>query len=171
MRIFNEDGTPMMAEREIQIIVDLLNKHQARHCLEWGAGTSSVYFPKNNPFLEHWLAIEHNKVYDELFGEEAKKYHSEIVVVPESEYITFPRKYNKKFDFILIDGLFREECVDEAFNLIAENGIILLHDAGRIESAPILKKYEGRYTILIEGELMQSNGYYAHRGIAQFHTK
>ena len=122
------------------------------------------------PFIKKWVAIEHKRDYYELFAEEAKKYNSEIVVVPESQYVTYPRMYNIKFDFILVDGLFREECIDEAFRLVAEDGVILLHDAGRIESAPILKKYEGNYKILCEGELMQSNGYYAHRGIAQFNV-
>ena len=169
MRIFNEDGTPMMAQQEIDIINNLLQQKQAKTVLEWGSGTSTVYFPTQNPFIERWIAMEHNKTYVELFGDAARAVKAQIVIKEGQEYIKYPSTLGIKFDFILIDGLYRLECVDEAFNVANKDAIILLHDACRQESAPILHKYEGRYKLLIEGEKKLSNGFYAHRGIAQFY--
>ncbi len=156
---------PMMADKEIEIIDKILDDKRPKRCLEWGSGNSTVYFASKHPEIERWIAIEHNKTYLELLSERLPK-NAEIMVIENSDsYIHEPQSM-EKFDFILVDGQLRDECLEVAFNITNKGAIILLHDAGRQESALMMKKYKDRITILCDGELMQKNGFYAHRGLA-----
>lgn len=158
----------MMSEQEIEIINDLLRVKQSKNCLEWGSGNSTMYFPRENSFIKKWLAIEHNKTYYELLNDKLPV-NAEIKVVESSnKYIRFPLYLDYKFDFILVDGNFRDECMEIAFQVVEKDGIILLHDAFRAGSEKILKRYKGRYKKLSEGEKLLKNGFYAHRGLISF---
>ena len=84
----------------------------------------------------------------------------------EKKYINKPK--NKKFDFILVDGINRDECMDLAFDLLEKNGSIILHDSARKESSGILTKHKSKIVLLTEGEKKLKDGYFAHRGIAVF---
>lgn len=153
---------PMMSDREIKIIDRLLTG--ARCCLEWGSGGSSVYFPETCPWV-YWLSVEHDgnwlkKISDDL------PTNSNVVWVPEDPvwYVDCV-KHTRRFDFILIDGLYRERCLEIAKQIISKDGVILLHDAGRKEYQEFIKKHGGE--ILIEGE-EPYEGHYKHRGLALF---
>ncbi len=174
MRIIDDTGHPMMSKEEVQIIDDLLDKHKPQHCLEWGSGNSTVYFPKKHPDIKSWLAIEHKKVYLELLNDKLDPNTEIFFTENKDEYVNKVAK-DAIHDFIFVDGMFRDECLEAAF-VIAQNRkeeglpwpIILLHDAGRIESATMMNKYKDRVKILSQGEKMLSHGYYAHRGLALF---
>lgn len=168
MQILDPSGAPMMSNNEIEIINNLLRKNQSKLCLEWGSGNSTVYFPKENPFIEEWMAIEHNKTYLELLEKKLPKNSYITIVQNDERYEKYPGVIGKKFDFIFIDGMRRSQCVDEAFNLIKPNGIILLHDAFREESKNILIKYKNKYIKLSDGEKFLKTGFFAHRGLIQF---
>ena len=47
------------------------------------------------------------------------------------EYIDFPSTLNIKFNFILVDGRKRAECLKRASTILASNGVAVLHDAER----------------------------------------
>lgn len=47
------------------------------------------------------------------------------------EYVALPRSLGIKFDLIVIDGRKRRRCLLEAAQLLALDGIVLLHDAQR----------------------------------------
>jgi SAM-dependent methyltransferase len=47
-----------------------------------------------------------------------------------ADYVEFPRKF-APYDFILVDGRARVPCLEEAFDLMRPNGIVLLHDSNR----------------------------------------
>jgi hypothetical protein len=51
--------------------------------------------------------------------------------VTMDDYIGFPRSTERRFDVILVDGRKRRRCLIEAFDLLKENGVCLLHDAFR----------------------------------------
>lgn len=168
MRILDDGGFPMMSEAEVQTIDNLLEKLQPKNCLEWGSGNSTVYFPKKHSCIKYWLAMEHNRTYFELLGDYLLKDVAEIKVITDFNYVSYPATLEKKFDFILVDGLWRMECVDKAFSVVSDGGVILLHDAFRQESAKIVEKYKGKYTVLSQGEKLLNTGYYAHRGLISF---
>lgn len=155
---------PMMSEKEIKIVDSLLK--DKKHCLEWGCGGSTIYFPNKHRRL-NWLSVEHN-------GNWVKKIepflpdNANVVWVPENEWYVDSVKHSRIFDFILIDGLHRERCLEIARQIISEDGVILLHDAGRQEYQEFIEKNKGE--ILIEGE-EPYEGFYKHRGIALFRRK
>lgn len=169
MRIIDDTGFPMMSEEEVEYIDNLLATYRPKKVLEWGSGNSTVWFSNKHPEIEQWIAIEHKKDYDELLTDKLDKNRAKIEMKsPNLETYVNGIALDQRFDLILVDGLFRDECLERAFEIINENGIILLHDSARKESAGMIKKYKGRYKIITEGELPQPDGFMAHRGLAVF---
>lgn len=167
MQWLDPTGYPMMAENEVKIIDDLIEKYKPTTCLEWGSGNSTIYFPKQHPCIVWWDAVEHDHTYLELLGDKIDKTRTKITILPNDNlYVEFP--VGKKYDFILVDGKQREACIDMAFKVANKGAIILLHDYTTKEAYPIVKKYSDRIIKLSEGELLQKDGFYAHRGLALF---
>lgn len=155
----------MMSDKEVEIIESLLKPEF--DCLEFGSGYSTVYFPQ---FVSSWTSIEHD---DDWFFKvinmiEFDSMKTKIIKASESDYLTSVLRLGKKYDFILVDGIRRKECLDLAFKLIKPNGIILLHDAIRFEYKDWVDKYPNK--TLIEGEMPDENhkGYYLIRGIKAY---
>ncbi len=164
-----ETWKPMMADKEIKIIDDLIEERKPEFCLEWGSGNSTLYFPEKHECIKSWIAMEHDKTYLELLGEKISS-KAKILVREANvlDYVLYPEQLNQKFDFILIDGLLRDHCLEEAFKLANPDAIILLHDASRQESAQMMERWKDKVTLLCEGEMMLKTGFYAHRGLALF---
>jgi len=147
---------PEMWLSEIYYIEKMLGKlsrnKKKLNILEWGSGNSTIYFTKllkqkGIPF--NWYAIEHfvpwyKKVitmlekYD-LLGDvtcflksptcEPDKNIQETLDL--EEYIYFPTTLGIKFDLIIVDGRKRKECLEAASQILAHNGLVVLHDAER----------------------------------------
>lgn len=149
---------PMMSDREIEIIDGLIEKLRPAECLEWGSGGSTIYFPQHN-CIKSWLSIEHNGHFKKDLDKKIKNNVNIFWTTNKWLYINHPKE--KKFDFILIDGVHRMECLEMAIGLLNKNGFILLHDSGRTEYD--LSQYN--YQILLDGEIPTKDGF-AHRGLA-----
>ena len=133
-------------------LVELAQRNGFLNILEWGSGNSTIYFPKllrqkGVPFK--WIAMEHfipwhEKVIAMLKENslsndvecflksptyEADKNIQETLNL--DEYIDFPSTLGIKFNFILVDGRKRKECLDKASSILAANGVAVLHDAER----------------------------------------
>lgn len=151
---------PMMSNAEMNIV----SQYAEGRCLEWGSGGSTIYYPREL-LVDSWLSIEHDgnwvkKIAPHLLSNTA------IVWVQESEqWYVDSVKHSGLFDFILIDGLHREKCLQVAKNMIVPGGSILLHDAGRVDLYELISKYGGE--LLIDGE-EPLNGRFKHRGLAVF---
>jgi predicted O-methyltransferase YrrM len=155
----------MMADKEIFIIDTILDQSKPKVCLEWGSGNSTRYFPKHHKDIVSWTAVEHNGHYVEfLAGKTADNVN--VVWADKEWYIDCVKLNGRKYDFILIDGEEREGCIRVALDIIKPGGIILLHDAGRIEFADIIRLYDGRK--LLDGEKPVKEGGFAHRGLVAF---
>lgn len=157
---------PMMSDEEIEIIDDLLEKHKPKYCLEWGSGASTIYFPKGRDYIELWLSVEHNGHFLDAIRDKCSDNVQTLWVLPGSSYADCIQRSNRKFDFILIDGLDRPKCLENAFQNLAADGIILLHDGGRRENVHIIEEYGG--VKLTEGEKEVHEGGFAHRGLVLF---
>ena len=138
-----------MQHQEIIIIKELLKKKKPKKCLEWGAGGSTIYFPRYLDKDAQWITIEHDK----KWFKKIKKliyynYNVKIYLIPPNQfpwtdpygdgsfsdlrdYVKFPENLSEKFDFILIDGRAREACMKFALKLLNIHGVVVLHDAGR----------------------------------------
>lgn len=154
----------MMSDQEVGIIDDILQPEF--ECLEFGGGYSTAYFPE---IVKSWVTIEHDPIWEKrirgMFGFNCEK-NTELILTDLDHYIGTAINLGRKFDFILIDGEKREECLDASFGLLKPGGVILLHDAGRYEYAKWINKYPGE--VLIEGEMPDMRvpkGFYLIRGL------
>lgn len=159
---------PMMAEAEIEIINNIIKEVRPQFCLEWGSGRSTEYFPRQHPGIQLWLAIEHNGHWVQRIASNLPN-NAQVIWVPTNEWYIDCIKHSRKFDFILVDGLHREDCLHIARQILTEKGVILLHDAGRAEYKHFIISNHGE--MLIDGEIPQKDGGFAHRGIAKFGAK
>jgi len=158
------DNKPMMSEKEITIIDNILSSGKPKRCLEWGSGYSTLYFSEHKN-VKSWLSIEHNGHYVSYLQERANDKVQTLWVLEGLSYADCVQRSNVRFDFILIDGLDREKCLQNALNILDDNGQILLHDSGRAEYQDFIFRYNGK--ILCEGE-EPYRGFYKHRGLAVF---
>jgi hypothetical protein len=131
-----------------------LFKVQPGRCLEWGSGYSTIYFPAIQQSIKEWHAIEHHPGWAETVRSKSKdkriylhaispddanyfqvkgKYGPKLEGTYEDfkSYIDFPKSLGGQFDFIFIDGRARKDCLKLAFELVSENGVVIVHDANR----------------------------------------
>jgi hypothetical protein len=163
-----ESGYPMMAEHEVEYIKAFITNNNVKTVLEWGSGNSTIWFPKECPNVTRWLAIEHNGHYVKKIEDKVKKEVVEIKWIQDTEQGYIDGADGEKFDLIIVDGMFRDKCLEKAFSLLADHPTarILLHDSGRVEYEAWYQKY--KYTKIYGGEIPQPKGGFAHRGIVLF---
>ncbi len=144
---FRNAHKPWMRYREIEIVEEILRRLQPKSCLEWGAGYSTLFFPQQLASDARWLSVDHDESWARNIREMGP---AEIVTIehvpanrfpwsdPEedgsaedlADYLSYPEQF-APFDFILIDGRARNECIQKARNLVQHDGVVLLHDANR----------------------------------------
>lgn len=151
---------PMMSNEEISIIDELLKDR--KFCLEWGSGASTLYFPSKHKV--NWLSVEHNGHYVEHFKD--KLPDNVTLIWADGEWYIDSVKLSRKYDFILVDGEFREDCVSIGLTMLNEDGVLLLHDSGRREYQAFIEEFKGEK--LTEGEVKIKAGGFAHRGLTLF---
>lgn len=157
---------PMMSDNEITIVHGLLHQKLNAVCLEWGSGNSTIYFPKENN-IKHWISVEHNPEYiDYVIKNTNRKLVTVFPIAANPVYYETLQAYKGQFDFILIDGIYRKECLEVALQIARKDTTVILHDAERREYAEWINQYP--YDILIHGEIEDGNKYCKHRGIARF---
>lgn len=168
--IKKKEMQPWMRYKEIIIMKELLTKLQPKRCLEWGTGYSTLYFPKYLPGNFKWISIEHDeewviKIRELNERSNVQIYHQHPNHFPWTdknkdgsysdlkEYINFPNKFGK-FDFILIDGRARDECLKKAYDLVEHKGLVILHDANRnyYHGSLNLFRYQALFVDLRDGE-------------------
>lgn len=153
-----------MKYKEIEIIKEILKHLKPMRCLEWGTGYSTVYFPKYLNRYSKWISIENDRTWSTHIesinrNSNVEIYHIEPNSFPWTDkykdgaytdlkdYIEFPSRFGN-FDFILIDGRARKDCLIKAYELIRNEGIVVLHDASRNYYHKSLKLY--RYSVLFK---------------------
>lgn len=139
---------PWMKYKEIVIISEILRRKKLKRCLEWGAGYSTGYFPKDVEEDALWIAVEHQRDWYKEIKQNVSRSNTKVYYVPPNnfpwtdtyndgassdlkDYIEFPKSLNMKFDFILIDGRARKDCLLCALDILNRDGIVVLHDADR----------------------------------------
>lgn len=152
-KFLNRYELPWMKSKELDIIIEVLSKLKPKVCFEWGSGYSTIYFPQIFPFIEKWISIEHNHDWYRLISGKINDPRVQLTYVKRdqesrqkskvkyddgsyedfSTYVEFPCNLNTSFDFIFIDGRARKECLKKSFDLIKDDGVVILHDANRTE--------------------------------------
>jgi predicted O-methyltransferase YrrM len=147
-KVHHRSDLPWMKSKELDILSEVLDRLGPARCLEWGAGASTAWFAARLPGLEHWLAIEHDAPWFETVHARIRHPALEVVLQPPDRedyrvrgrdgtledfrtYVTLPEARGERYDFILVDGRARSACLDIAFRLLDDRGVVALHDANR----------------------------------------
>jgi len=154
---------PFMAHGEIVLLDNLLEELKPKTCLEWGAGASTLYFPKKHSCIEKWDAIEHDGTYFKLVNE-LKTTKTNLYFFNRKNYALFPIGAEQKYDFILVDGIKRVKCLEVASNCLNKGGVCVLHDSGRIRYEKGYKFFK-HHEEMISGIGVNKNGGKDFRGL------
>lgn len=86
--------------------------------LEFGSGSSSIFWAKK--CLEI-ISIEHNKEWYEKVKQNLSINQKIFFTENNSNYENLVKKFDKKFDVIVIDGIRRKECAESIINYLNSN--------------------------------------------------
>ena len=141
---------PYMKYKEISILKEIFKNLQPKKCLEYGCGTSTIYYLNHLPKGADWYSIEHHKgwfdkmqsqnIYDNLHLSHVELEDVEPTTLAEDAYVNYPEQFGQ-FDFILVDGIRREHCIYKAHELLSENGLLIVHDSNRTEYHDLIKEF------------------------------
>jgi SAM-dependent methyltransferase len=100
---------------------------------EWGSGRSTIWFAERIGSL---VSVEHNSAWYSRVNAELKakglknvEYH---LCEDEAQYRRVATQYpSQSFDFILIDGVARDECALAAISMVKPGGIVVVDDCNR----------------------------------------
>ena len=141
---------PYMKFKEISIFQEVFKNLKPLKCLEYGCGTSTIYYLNHLPKEANWYSIEHHKGwFDKMQSQNdfsnLHLYHVELESTdpPSLEndtYVNYPEQFGQ-FDFILVDGIRRENCIRKAHDLLSENGLLVVHDSNRNYYHDLIKTF------------------------------
>lgn len=105
--------------------------HEDWRVLEFGSGMGTLWW--SSRVAEH-VAIEHHTGWADMIAAQSQAtIHRVDGTAPES-YLA-PTRGMEPFDIIIVDGIYRNECLLAAPALLAFNGVVILDDAHRPEYA------------------------------------
>jgi hypothetical protein len=137
---------PWFTYSAIEFISNRLSK--ILNVFEFGSGNSTLYLAER---VNKVTAIEHNENWFQSILSK-KKSNVEIKLVSSETVSSYlqPLSEDGKFDIIIIDGLFRNECIKVSVGHLSKGGIIILDDSERNDYA------EG-ITFLVKNGFQQLN--------------
>ncbi len=149
-----------MAPVEFSQVLAIVHAVGARCFLEWGVGGSTRALLARCPYIERYVAIEH----DENWGRKVRTLISdarlELREVPPDKPLSIASPTREQeiawydaaerdesmfksyveaagsdavYDAILVDGRARSFCIRRGFGLLKPRGVLLVHDAQRTE--------------------------------------
>jgi predicted O-methyltransferase YrrM len=99
--------------------------------LEWGSGRSTIWFAKR---VTHLISVEHNEVWyrkvSDQLREDCIRNVGYYLCQRESEYVRAAEEASEKtLDFILVDGIARDQCAVKAVSLLKPGGILIIDNS------------------------------------------
>jgi predicted O-methyltransferase YrrM len=97
------------------------------HVLEFGSGMSTLWFAERVASVisvddsAEWIAFQEQGIRDRGI--------SNVTLVHAGSKAAYTRPADGPFDFILIDGLYRDTCAKEALSLIKPGGLVYLDNS------------------------------------------
>lgn len=122
---------PWFTYSAIDFLKERLNNNL--NILEFGIGNSTIFLAKR---VKKVTSLEHSK---EWYQKISGKVSANVESIPTSsssaqDYLQ-PLIEESKFDVIIVDGLFRNECIKASLKHLSEVGIIILDDSERTDYA------------------------------------
>ena len=124
-------ATPWLTDNAVYILNSWLKKEDEG--FEWGSGRSTLWFIKKSA---HIVSVEHSEEWFKIVSEKIKAANLQDKVdyhhLPETEeYENFIETFDKKFDYVLIDGKRRMECFRKAVDFVKPGGLLILDNSDR----------------------------------------
>jgi len=119
---------PWFAYSAIDLLKERLN--DSLSLLEFGSGNSTLFFAERTKKI---ISLEHNKNWHQKISSKLPE-NVELIYTSsatEKEYLQPLVENNLKFDVIIIDGIYRNECIMNSINHLSERGVIILDDSER----------------------------------------
>jgi len=117
---------PWLTPQANKILATLIKKSYLG--FEWGAGRSTLWFARR---CKHITSVEHDpywyeKVYRDLCKFDIK--NCDLILAKEKQtYITSIDRFGKEsLDFVLVDGLYRDECAIRSLEKIRVGGLLII---------------------------------------------
>ncbi len=109
--------------------IDYLDQldYSGKTMLEWGSGNSSLFFGQR---VKKLFSIEHNEEWFNLVKSHNIQ-NQELFLADKLRYADYPKKFNQRFDVILIDGIERQSCGSTALDILTDNALIILDNSDR----------------------------------------
>lgn len=100
--------------------------------LEFGAGMGTLWWSGK---VGSVTAVEHAPAWAEQVAAKCK---AKILLTSEASAEAYmqPALDGAPYDVVIVDGIFRNECLDVAAQLVGPSGIVILDDAQRSDYAP-----------------------------------
>ena len=145
----NGDPLPWLTYPAIDFLKERINKELL--VFEYGAGGSSIWFAKFSKCVD---SVEHDpKWHSEVQKQTVDKKNIQVFLSPlkpkhqslnyntlafledkeENEYVNKIKETNKKYHVVVVDGLFRNNCVELAGQYLTSEGVIILDNTNRHE--------------------------------------
>ena len=104
--------------------------------LEFGSGSSSIWWSQR---AESVLAVENNREWYEKIRESNNDKLKVVLAESERDYLAAGK--GKNFDVIVIDGVYRQQCVEVVSEALSENGLVILDNSDwHPETARVLRE-------------------------------
>ena len=128
----DKEGSPIpwFSYPAVEFLSERLNNKMA--VFEFGSGNSTLFFSDR---VNQVVSVEHNKDWYDKISKQAPV-NSRIVYVKadqSNEYTDILKRSNQKFDIIIVDGIYRNECLIESISYLTDGGVIILDDSERLE--------------------------------------
>ncbi|NWG29547.1 MAG: class I SAM-dependent methyltransferase [Ignavibacteriaceae bacterium] len=113
-----------------EFLSERLNKKM--NVFEFGSGNSTLFFAAR---VNQITSVEHNKEWYEKILKNVIANSRTIFVKADNpnEYLSALTQVDQKYDIIIVDGIYRNECLIESINYLTDGGIIILDDSERPE--------------------------------------
>lgn len=106
--------------------------------LEWGAGGSTLYWPREFPELE-WVTVEHDPAWAKAVR---PRLPGNARLIERELGHAYWRLEEGTFDLIIVDGRERVRCMDAARAYLRPGGAVILHDSSRRRYGPGMDYYK-----------------------------
>lgn len=159
---FDESTVPWMYIKAVHFLEFYIHRNNCEIYFEYGSGGSAFFF---SHLAAKVVSVEH----DEQYYHYIKKLLAGVenidlqLVVPEkdgSNYVqTIDQFADGSIDLIIIDGVFRNECLLKSCSKVSDNGLIVLDNSTRDDYATVVGKMKRDFeSITVHGGTTYAQG-------------
>jgi hypothetical protein len=128
---YGKEAIPWFTYSAIDFLKERLNSNL--NVLEFGSGNSTLFLAKR---VKKVTALEHDDGwFQNILAKKTSNVEIKFVSSVEVKNYLQPLVEDEKYDVIIIDGLFRNECIRASLKHLSEDGIIILDDSERDDYA------------------------------------